>query len=372
VAPHVLIESVLAEGRQYPIHGHLVLPPHTRTLSLQYAAASFMSPQYVKFRYRLSGVDHAWQDGGAHRQAIYANLGPGDYEFQVAAANSDGVWSEHPASLTFRIKRTFYQTRCFQILSILAAILCVIALAIFQYKRALATLRDRLEVRHAERERIARELHDTLLQGIQGLILCFQAVAERVPDTDPIRAPIDRALDRADGVLVDGRDRVRDLRASDHVTMDLAVAFATLGDGLAEDLPAKFRVVCGGARQEIDPDVREEIYLIGREALLNAFHHAKATEIEVEMAYDVKQLRLCVRDDGIGIEPDILEAGRRPGHWGLVGMRERAACIGGQVMIWARPGAGTEIELAVPAAIAYAQARRPRWGWLKRLLSFGR
>ena len=372
VAPQVLIESVLAEGQQFPINGHLVLPPHTSTISLQYAAASFLSPQHTKFRYRLSGVDNAWQDAGAHRQAIYANLGPGDYTFEVAAANSDGVWSEHPASLAFRIKRTFYQTRCFQILSIVAVILGVIALAIVQYRRMLATLRDRLEVRHAERERIARELHDTLLQGIQGLILCFQAVAERIPVGDPIRTQIDQALDRADGVLVDGRDRVRDLRASDHATKDLAVAFATLGEGLSEEWPAKFRVVCGGAQQAIDQVIREEIYLIGREALLNAFQHAKAVQIEVEIAYDIKQLRICVRDDGIGIAPDILEAGQRPGHWGLIGMRERAHCIGGQVMIWVRPDAGTEVELVVPAGIAYAHARGPRWRWLKRLLSFGR
>jgi signal transduction histidine kinase/ligand-binding sensor domain-containing protein len=372
IAPQVLIESVLAEGEQYTISGHLVLPPHTTTISLQYAAASFRSPQNVKFRYKLSGIDSAWQDAGAHRQAIYANLGPGDYEFQVIAANSDGIWSEHPASLAFRIKRTFYQTRCFQILSILAAILCVVALIVFQYRRMVATVRDRLEVRHAERERIARELHDTLLQGIQGLLLYFHAVAERLPGEDPIRAQIDQALDRAEALLVDGRDRVRDMRASDRATSDLAVAFATLGEGLAAEWPATFRVVSIGTRLDIDPAIREEVYLIGREALLNAFHHAKAVEIEVEIAYDAKQLRVCVRDNGIGIKPEILEAGRRPGHWGLVGMRERANCISGQLRIWARPGTGTQIELVVPARIAYAHVRRSRWTWFKRLLSMGR
>ncbi|RDS80850.1 hypothetical protein DWU98_12965 [Dyella monticola] len=372
VAPRVSIESVLAEGQAFAITSHLVLPPHTTTISLQYAAASFRSPQNVKFRYKLSGIDSTWQDAGAHRQAIYANLGPGDYEFQVIAANSDGTWSEHPASLTFRIKRTFYQTRCFQILSILAAILCVIGLVIFQYRKMVATVRDRLEVRHAERERIARELHDTLLQGIQGLILCFQAVAERMSGGDPLRAQIDQALDRADSVLVDGRDRVRDLRASDHATQDLTVAFATLGEGFSAEQPPKFRLVSTGERQEIDPTIREEIYLIGREALLNAFHHAKATEIGVEIVYDIKQLRLCVRDNGIGIDPTVLEAGRKPGHWGLVGMRERANCIGGQFKIWAKPGAGTEIELVVPAGIAYVRSRKRRWTWLKQMLSLGR
>jgi signal transduction histidine kinase len=285
------------------------------------------------------------------------------------------LWPDPAAcsmAATETLALSFYQTRSFHMLLIAAVILGVIALAVFQYRRMLATLRDRLEVRHAERERIARELHDTLLQGIQGLILHFQAIAERIPEGDPIRVQIEQALDRADTVLVDGRDRVRDLRTGDHTTNDLAVAFAALGDGLSQDWPAKFQVVCGGTQQDIDPVIREEIYLIGREALLNAFHHARAKAIEVEIGYDPRQFRLCVRDDGIGIEQDILEAGRRPGHWGLVGMRERANCIGGQFMIWAKPQAGTEIELVVPSGIAYAHSRRPRWTWLKRLLSFGR
>jgi signal transduction histidine kinase len=266
----------------------------------------------------------------------------------------------------------FRQTRALEILSTVAAAIVIVVLVILQYRRMVSTLRDRLEVRHAERERIARELHDTLLQGIQGLILHFQAVAERIPKESPLRAQIDQALDRADTVLIEGRDRVRDLRASEHGANDLSAALASLGEGFAEEWPTKFRVVCGGEQQAIDPVIREEIYLIGREALLNAFRHAKAVEIEAELAYDVKQFRLCVRDDGIGIPQDIMEAGRRPGHWGLVGMRERANCIGGQLKILARQGTGVEVELIVPAGIAYARARRPRWYSFKRFLSLGR
>jgi signal transduction histidine kinase len=363
---------VLAEGQRFPISDHLVLPPHTTTITFQYAAVSSRSPQNVRFRYKLSSVDNYWQDGGAYPQAIYANLRPGDYEFEVIAGYSDDGWSKQPAKLAFRIKRTFYQTRCFQVLSIIAGILCVIALVILQYRRMLATLRDRLEVRHAERERIARELHDTLLQGIQGLILYFQSIAERIPPGDPLRTQIDHALDRADNVLVEGRDRVRDLRASDRATEDLVVAFASLGDSLAQQWPARFKVVSVGDQREVDAAVREEVYLVGREAVLNAFRHAEAKEIEVELAFDVKQFRLCVRDNGVGIDPDILEAGRRPGHWGLVGMRERALCIGAALKIWSRAETGTEIELVVPATIAYVPARPTRWLWFKRLVSFGR
>jgi signal transduction histidine kinase len=372
VSPQAQIEAVLAEGQRFPISDHLVLPPRTTTITLQYAAVNAHDPQNVRFRYKLSSVDTNWQDGGAYPQAIYANLTPGDYVFEVIAADSGGVWSRQPAELSFRIKRTFFQRRCFQVLAIVAGILCVIALVILQYRRMLATLRDRLEVRHAERERIARELHDTLLQGIQGLILCFQAVAERIPSGEPLRAQIDHALDRADNVLVEGRDRVRDLRVSDRATKDLVVAFGALGESFAQQWPTRFKVTSVGDQREIESVVREEVYLIGREAVLNAFQHADAGSIELELAFEVKQFRLCVRDNGVGIDPEILGAGRRPGHWGLVGMRERANCIGGTLKIWARAKTGTEIELVVPATIAYAQARRSRGSWLKRLLIFGR
>jgi signal transduction histidine kinase len=286
----------------------------------------------------------------------------------LSVARAEAATGAIPQTLT----RAFYQTGAFQILSIVAVVIIIIGLAILQYRRMAGTLRDRLEVRHAERERIARELHDTLLQGIQGLILHFQAVAERLPEDSPLRAQIDKALDRADAVLVEGRDRVRDLRASDRAAKDLGVAFAALGEGFAEEWPARFRVIYGGEQQEIDPVIREEIYLIGREALLNAFRHAQAAEIEAELAYDVRQFRLCVRDDGVGIPHDVMEANHRPGHWGLAGMRERASCIDGQLRIWARPGAGTEVELAVPASVAYAHVRRTGWALLKRLPSLGR
>ncbi|GLQ46050.1 hypothetical protein GCM10007862_11010 [Dyella lipolytica] len=310
-------------------------------------------------------LEFCWPASAASNEPTSAGIA-------VIAANNDGQWNQQDASVRFQIERTFYQTRFFIIACIVAVILLVIGLVVLQMRQIAAKLRDRLEVRHAERERIARELHDTLLQGIQGLILRFQAIAEHIPEKDPIRVMIDQALDRADGVLVDGRDRVRDLRMTEGTAKDLAVTFAALGKELSADYPVTFRVVSSGIRHEIDPAIREEIYLIGREALLNAFQHAQAREIEVELCCDFKQLRVCVRDDGIGIDPKILDAGGKPGHWGLVGMRERATCVGGQLMIWARPGAGTDVELTVPASIAYVRKHSVRWKRLKHMLSWGR
>jgi signal transduction histidine kinase len=364
-ALHTVIESVLAEGQKVSMDHRMVFPPHTSTVSFQYTAASLVAPQNVKFRYRLIGIDTDWREGGPQRQAIYANLGPGDYEFQVSAANSDGVWSESPAKLPFRIKRTFYQTRAFQVASGVLALLCIVGAIGFQYRRTIRTIRDRLEVRHAERERIARDLHDTLLQGIQGLILFFQTMPDRIAKDDPYRDKINQALDRAHRVMVEGRNRVRDLRASDPAIKDLNEAFAALAKELVEDWPAEFRIRSEGAPREIDLSIREEVYLIGREAILNAFHHAKASEIEACLDYDARQFRVWVRDNGIGIDSKILETSRH-GHWGLRGMQERAVGIGGHLETSTQPGAGTLVKLTVPSSIAYARSCQLTSAWLKR------
>ncbi|GLQ51794.1 sensor histidine kinase [Dyella flava] len=240
------------------------------------------------------------------------------------------------------------------------AIAAVIGFVAIRYRRMVAKIRDRLEVRHAERERIARELHDTLLQGIQGLILRFQAIAEGLPEGDPVRAKIDLALTRADEVLVDGRDRVHDLRVSEGATKDLVVTFEILGQELESESSAEFRLLPHGTRRDIEPIIREEIYLIGREALLNAFRHANAETISLNIFFEAKQFLLRVEDDGIGIDPGILQIGHKPGHWGLRGMRERTQCIGGDLSISSNPGQGTLVELVVPSHVVYAAKRSTR------------
>jgi len=229
-------------------------------------------------------------------------------------------------------------------------------------------IRTRLHERHMERERIARELHDTLLQSIQGLILRFQAVAETIPPREPARMAMESALERADEVLVEGRDRVLDLRASTQYSGDLSEVFGKVAEELSQDHPAEFRVITTGVEQTLDPLVRDEIFRIGREALLNAYHHADAGNIEVEIDYSRDELRLRFMDDGRGVEAKVLEQGGRPGHWGLSGMRERAERIGGRLSIWSRPGAGTELEFRMPAAAAYRPClKNSRWKWLPRI-----
>jgi signal transduction histidine kinase len=212
-----------------------------------------------------------------------------------------------------------------------------------------------LESRQAERERIARDLHDTLLQGFQSLILKFHAIARRIPALDPVRQDMEKALDYADRVLIEGRDRVWSLRSSAVSPTDLPAALQRVGDELAQGRGVNVKTAVEGTVRELNPIVLEESYSIGREALINALRHSEGVNVEVEILYHPTLFRLRVRDDGRGIDRDVLEKGGRDGHWGLQGMRERAGRIGGQMVLRCRrhPGSGTEVELTIPAKIAY-------------------
>lgn len=227
-------------------------------------------------------------------------------------------------------------------------------------------MHNRLETRLAERERIARELHDTLLQGFQGLTLHFQAAMKQIPDQEPARHMMNKALHIADQVLLEGRERVRDLRAEPVAGNELSKVLASYGEELAQDRAVTFKLTVVGSPADLHPVAGDEIYRIAREALTNAFHHSQASSIEVEITYDSASFSLRVRDNGCGIEQDILGSGRE-GHWGLRGMRERAQNISAQLSIWSNPGSGTEMDLRVPARFAYTRTRKQStWSWIKR------
>jgi signal transduction histidine kinase len=212
------------------------------------------------------------------------------------------------------------------------------------------------EERLAERTRIARELHDTLLQSFQALMLHFQTVDDMLPP-GAAKDALEKALDRADRAIVEGRNAIQNLRFSTSVTNELAQAIAALGDELAgrdgNSNSARLRVSVSGKPHELHPILRDDVYRIAREALQNAFVHAHATQIEAEITYAERLLRVRIRDDGTGIDSSIMATGRE-GHWGLQGMRERAQQIGAQLEIWSQAGAGTEVDLLIPGSIAYA------------------
>jgi signal transduction histidine kinase/ligand-binding sensor domain-containing protein len=363
IPPPVSIRTLTAAGRQYSPTDALSLAAGTRDLQVDYTALSLARPDRVRFRYRLDGFDDAWVEAGSRRQAFYTNLDPGHYKFRIAAANDSGMWNESGAALEIAIPPTFVQTKAFVALCIAAAILLLWVAYALRVRQLTASLRNRLEERVAERERIARELHDTLLQGVQGLILKFQAATEEIPHDLPARQMMEQALDRADDVLIEGRDRVKDLRIQPTTAPDLPQAIGAMGAELAKEHANHFNLSVEGTPRPLDPIVREEALRIAHEALTNAFRHAQATKIETEIIYRSSELQLRFRDDGRGIESSILATGR-PDHWGLPGMRERARKIRAGFEVWSRQGAGTEIELRVPARIAYSRNGR-RWaGWL--------
>jgi signal transduction histidine kinase len=271
-----------------------------------------------------------------------------------------------------RILPSWWGSVWFRLLSTLAVVAALWMLYLFRLQQVAAELRGRMEERLGERERISRELHDTLLQGIQGLILRFHAAAVRIPTSEPARQLMDSALDRADEVMAEGRDRIRHLRVSVGPTKDLAEAFTQAGQELSRGTNVEFAVVVEGVVRPLHPLVLDEAYWIGHEALVNAFQHAAGTRIEVEIAYDQNKWRIRVRDNGRGIDSQVLESGGKPDHWGMSGMRERATKIGGQMQIWSRPEAGTEVELSVPESKAYRTSRsRSAWTLLLRAVRGG-
>jgi ligand-binding sensor domain-containing protein/two-component sensor histidine kinase len=368
--PPVQIEDVIADHKPYRLGRGVALPPLTRDLEIDYAALSFVNPQKVRFRYKLEARDTAWQEAGARRQAFYTDLPPGSYRFRVIASNNDGVWNDQGAAFAFVISPAWYQTLwSYLFFTSLAVILCYV-LYLVRLRQYAASIRMRFDERLGERTRIARELHDTLLQSFHGLMFQFQAARNLLPQkTEPAMQALDEAILATEQALAEGRDAIRDLRLEAATQHDLAELLNAAGQELsgvhaANAHPPTFRVIVEGKPHRLAPTLHEEIYRIGREVIRNAFHHAAASHIEVEIRYDEGQLRLRIRDDGKGIDPKFLEAGGSPGHWGLPGIRERAQRIGSQLEFWSEAGAGTEVELRVPAAIAYEKTpdtHRFRW-----------
>jgi len=359
--PPVMIESMSRDGKSVPMQNGLRLPPNLHTLQFDYTALSFVAPQKVRFRYRLEGHDTNWQDAGTRREALYNDLPPGSYLFHVIGSNNDGVWNDQGASFGFVVTPAIYQRTPFKVA--LAALACVFLWGLYLMRVANLTekVRARLTERINERERIARELHDTLLQSVQGLTLLFDRVMAQMPVHDPNREMLGRALDRADEVLVEGRNRVGDLRFERETPQSLADAIKEAATEILRESSISFRLEAVGSMRLLNSALREEAYRIGREALLNASRHAGASQVEVTLVYERTCFRMIIHDNGSGIPTDVLEGGRS-GHYGLSGMRERAHHIGGELCIGNRNGNGTEVRLSLPAKLAYIDViSRRRW-----------
>jgi len=357
-APPVLIRRIGAPGLAQPALPGMRLAPGSGTLQIDYTAIALALPERIRFRYRLDGVDAQWQDAGRRRAAYYNNLGAGDYKFRVQASNQDGAWPSEAGTLDFSIAPTAVQTWWFKSLCALAVLAACWLAYRLRLRRLIAQLALRMEERVNERERIARELHDTLLQSVQGLILHVHAAAMRLPEPEPVRAMIEKALSRADDVLHEGRDRVRDLRSADAEGLSLAQALVEAGASARPPDAAPPRLTVVGKVRPLHPAIQQETLAIAGEAIANAYRHAGASLIEVHLLYCARELRLSIRDDGAGLPPEVLSAGGREDHWGLSGMRERARRIKAKLTLRSEPGGGTEWLLVLPGSICYQT--RPR------------
>ena len=361
-------ESVLKKA--IPYVDSLTLSYRDNVFSFEFAALSYANSRKNRYRYKLKGFDPSWNEvDSKRRMATYTNLNPGRYVFRVTGSNSDGTWNEEGVSLSILITPPWWRTNWFRTLC--AAVFLTLLWAAYQWRvqQLHHQFEQTLEARVGERTRIARDLHDTLLQSFQALLPRLQAglnmLAARPGDA---RKVLEDAVDHASQAIAEGRDAVQGLRISTIEKNDLAAAIRLVGEELASAATSPtspiFNVVVEGASRNLHPILRDEVYRLATEALRNAFRHAAAKKIEVEIRYDEKYFRLRVRDDGKGIPSDVLYG--REGHYGLPGMRERGKLIGGKVTIWTELDGGTEIELNIPGARAYVDSTRPFWQFGKR------
>jgi signal transduction histidine kinase/ligand-binding sensor domain-containing protein len=364
----VHIEKLVADGKAYPLAGEVDLPVLVGDVRIDYTSPSFAAPQRVVFRYRLDGLGDKWVDAGNRRQVSFNNLRPGVYRFRVKAGAGTMPWSDAESVVEFRVPPRFYQTSWFMLLVVGATLALVYLLYTARINAIKRGLRAQLQVRLDERERIARDLHDTLFQDIQGVLLAIDNSTNKLAAADPARQELKQALLRSDQVIADSRERVLELRAEDVERRSIGTALNRVGNDLGTlyERGPGLRVIELGTEELLHPIVFEEVFRIGREALLNAFRHSGAERIETEILFAREGMLIRITDNGVGIDERMLGEGGKPGHFGLRGMFERAQRVGAKLTIRSKPGAGTEVELSIARAVAIeSRSRGWRWPWAR-------
>jgi signal transduction histidine kinase len=343
--PPAVIEQVRVDGELVSASHKASLAPGKARFDFQYAGLSFVAPEKVRYKYRLVGFDKDWVEGGARRVAYYTNLGPGDYRFEVMARNNDGVWSRVPAAFEFTLRPHFYRTLWFYAL-------CALGLALLAaqvYLLRVRQMKARFAAVLAERNRIAREIHDNLAQEILGASVQLELVARLMPhSTDAARTHLDRARSLVRSSIAEARRYVWDLRSQSLDDRDLPSALAEMTRRLTAESRVQTQFEVSGTFRALPPQVENNLLRIGQEAVNNAVRHAGADVITVSLSFDAENVRLSVRDDGCGFDSG---NDGSDGHFGIVGMRERAAEMGGSVSVNSRPGEGTEVSVGVPIEV---------------------
>jgi ligand-binding sensor domain-containing protein/signal transduction histidine kinase len=358
------IEAVFADGVTLAMKNPVHVPGPSHRIAFNYAGVSLSVPERIRYRYMLESFDHGWSDATAARQATYTNLAPGSYRFRTISSNSDGLWNGSEASISITVDPAFWQAWWFQVSCGLTSVIIIWMLYQARVRQVFRQMQARLEERLEERERIARNLHDTLLQGIYSASLHLDLANSQLQEDSPAKPAVERGLDLIRQVSQEGRNALRSLRSRQTSSEGLEQALSLLPKEFALPENIDFVVATDGQPRALRPLVRDEAYLIAREAVINAFRHAQASKIEVEVGYASRHLRVMVRDNGCGIDSQLVRTGRE-GHWGLTGMRERAEKIGGRLNVLSGVDAGTEIELSVPGTRAFQDGSAGRFGtWL--------
>ena len=365
ILPPVDIVSISAGHKKYETDKEISLPANPRDVQIDYTALSFRNPQKVMFRYKLDGRDNAWENAGTRRQAFYTDLPPGRYAFHVIASNDDDVWNEQGATLTFRIAPAWYQTAAFKGACVIFALLFVWAIHRARMQRLAKAMGTRFDERLGERTRIARDLHDTLLQTIQGSKLVADDALETPSEPARMRRALEQISQWLEQAGQEGRAALNSLRVPGANTDDLAEAFKrALKTTPLHSLSTTVSI--SGEIREIHPIVRDEVYRVGYEAMRNAHAHSGGTHLTVQLRY-ADDLTLRVADDGVGADASTFSDGKE-GHYGLKGMRERAGRIGARLNIVSDATQGTEVCLVVPGNIAFHNGKTRRLSTIRGLL----
>jgi signal transduction histidine kinase/ligand-binding sensor domain-containing protein len=357
--PTIYMEPVTI-GRKVQPPGHeLVLPPGTNHVELHFSVVELTSPERTRLQYRLDGVDEEWLDAdNTTRSATYNNIPIGAHKFHVRACNGQGIWDR--VGIVYKITQTprFYQTDLFHFVIAAGALLLIAGAYRLRLRQMASQMNVRLDERVAERTRLARELHDTLLQTIQATQM-VAADAVNDAETPDMVATLEKLSKWLAQAMQEARASLLSLRASTTETNDLAAALHRAGEECAAVHPVQFSLVVEGTAREMHPVVRDEVYRVAYEAIRNACAHSGGNKVEVTLSY-THALELRVHDDGKGIDPEIVSQGR-PGHFGLTGMQERATRIGGKLSIRSSASAGTEVELIVPGRVVFRKRRSLRF-----------
>ena len=352
-APHPAVLEVSTDQTRIDVGHALRLPPGSQDFLMRFTAPALRQPERSRFEFRLDGFDAGWRDAGNRRTTSYTNVSPGDYVFRVRAFNEDGIESKDNAVVRMTIEPTLVQSLPFR-LALAAAILALLAM-LYRLRVRYLTRRitERVNIKTAERERIARTLHDSFLQNVYLLLMRVRKVATRLPEHDSTRQELQLVLNEARHVIDEGRDQVHELRASgsrtlDDIVHDCARSLRALHPEV--DFALRRTGPISGAAPGWNQAVVDEAGAIVGEALRNAFTHARARHIVATIDDGGHELLITVHDDGAGIAAEVVDAGRREGHWGLVGMRERAERIQAGLDIQSSAAAGTTVRLRVPSA----------------------